>query len=89
MPRALIFLLDCYQRGLSPLLGRRCRFHPSCSQYARIAVARFGGLRGSYLAAQRVLRCQPLCRGGHDPVPMRFVWWPRPSEQPNGEHQHE
>jgi len=89
VPRALIFLLDCYQRRLSPLLGRRCRFHPSCSQYARVAVARFGGLRGSYLAIVRLARCHPLCAGGHDPVPARFRWWPRPPEKNLGEHLHE
>ncbi len=50
----------------------RCRFHPSCSDYARIAVTRFGPWRGSLLAGWRLLRCQPLCEGGEDPVPERF-----------------
>jgi putative membrane protein insertion efficiency factor len=72
MGRPILFLLNCYQRWLSPLLGQRCRFAPSCSEYARIAIARFGPLRGSWLSLWRILRCQPLCRGGFDPVPHAF-----------------
>lgn len=70
--RFLLFLLGAYKRLLSPLLGPRCRFHPSCSDYARIAVLRFGPLRGSALALWRILRCQPMCDGGADPVPEHF-----------------
>lgn len=70
--RFLLLLLGVYKRVLSPLLGARCRFYPSCSDYARIALVRFGPLRGSVLAAWRILRCQPLCHGGEDPVPEHF-----------------
>jgi putative membrane protein insertion efficiency factor len=70
--RLLLLLLTLYKRGLSPLLGQRCRFYPSCSDYARVAVARFGPLRGSLLAGWRLMRCQPLCTGGEDPVPEHF-----------------
>ncbi|MCW8807359.1 MAG: membrane protein insertion efficiency factor YidD [Rhodanobacter sp.] len=70
--RFLLFLLRCYKRWLSPLLGQRCRFYPSCSDYARIALIRFGPWRGSLLAGWRLLRCQPLCTGGEDPVPEHF-----------------
>jgi hypothetical protein len=70
--RIILFLIDLYKRLLSPLLGQRCRFHPTCSDYARVAVARFGPWRGSILAAWRILRCQPLCTGGTDPVPDTF-----------------
>ncbi|MGH8146753.1 MAG: membrane protein insertion efficiency factor YidD [Rhodanobacteraceae bacterium] len=73
LTRILLFLIAAYKRLLSPLLGARCRFHPSCSTYARIAIARFGPLRGSILAAWRILRCQPLCEGGLDPVPEHFT----------------
>lgn len=71
--RLLLILLSFYKRWLSPLLGARCRFHPSCSDYTRVAIARFGPLRGSILGLWRILRCQPLCEGGHDPVPEQFV----------------
>ncbi len=70
--RIILFLLGLYKRLISPLLGQRCRFHPSCSDYARVAVARFGPWRGSVLAGWRILRCQPLCSGGIDPVPDSF-----------------
>jgi putative membrane protein insertion efficiency factor len=75
--RIVIVLLKCYKRWLSPLFGSRCRFHPSCSDYARVAVARFGTLRGGWLGLYRILRCQPLCAGGFDPVPEQFTWRPR------------
>ena len=67
--RLLIALLRFYKRWLSPLLGPRCRFHPTCSEYAMQSIARFGVLKGGWLAARRVLRCHPLHPGGHDPVP--------------------
>jgi putative membrane protein insertion efficiency factor len=70
---ALIFLVLCYRRALSPLLhalfGPRCRFHPSCSAYALEALQRHGALRGGALAVGRVCRCHPLNHGGFDPVP--------------------
>ena len=72
LTRLILCLLHLYKRWLSPLLGPRCRFHPSCSDYARIAVTRFGPWRGSVLSLWRVLRCQPLCQGGNDPVPEQF-----------------
>ena len=72
----LIVLIDLYKRWLSPLLGPRCRFHPSCSSYARQALLQHGLLRGGWMAGIRLLRCSPLSQGGLDPVPSRFHWWP-------------
>lgn len=68
-----LFLLPVrlYQLCISPLLGTRCRFEPSCSHYAQQAVAMHGA-RGLLLAAWRLLRCQPFARSGHDPVPTLF-----------------
>lgn len=63
--------IRAYQRFLSPLLGPRCRFHPSCSHYALEAIERFGAGRGSWLAVKRISRCHPLNAGGLDPVPER------------------
>ena len=76
MSGPIIFLIRCYKRLLSPLLGPRCRFHPSCSDYTEVAIARFGALRGSWLGLCRIVRCQPLCTGGLDPVPFEFRFWP-------------
>lgn len=76
MSRIVILMLQCYKRFLSPLFGSHCRFHPSCSDYTRVAVARFGTLRGGWLGLVRIARCQPLCTGGLDPVPEQFEWRP-------------
>jgi putative membrane protein insertion efficiency factor len=57
-----------YQRLLSPVFGSRCKYHPSCSEYAVQAVRRFGILRGLVLAGWRLLRCNPWSHGGFDPV---------------------
>ncbi|HNR91832.1 MAG TPA: membrane protein insertion efficiency factor YidD [Dokdonella sp.] len=81
MSRLILVPIAFYKRWISPLLGQRCRFHPSCSDYTRVAVARFGAWRGCWLGAARIARCHPLCDGGHDPVPVEFRWLPR-REQP-------
>lgn len=69
--RLLAALVRLYQWTARPLLGANCRFQPSCSDYALEALARHGAARGFLLAAARILRCNPWCRGGHDPVPPR------------------
>jgi len=66
--RLAVFPIRLYQWFLSPLLGQRCRYYPSCSEYAVQAVQRFGILRGAVLAGWRLLRCNPWSRGGFDPV---------------------
>ena len=71
MRALLIGPIRAYQRGISPLLGPRCRFYPSCSHYAVEAIERFGAARGSWLALKRISRCHPLNAGGLDPVPER------------------
>jgi len=58
-----------YQRNISPQKPPRCRFFPTCSQYAIEAIERFGIIKGSFLAICRLLRCTPLSSGGYDPVP--------------------
>jgi len=69
MRHAIALLIRLYQWTLSPLLGPRCRFHPSCSHYALEALQRFGALSGSWLALKRIGRCHPWHPGGFDPVP--------------------
>jgi len=67
--RVLMGGIRVYQRALSPALGARCRFHPSCSKYAYEAIEVHGALRGFWLATKRIGRCQPFFEGGFDPVP--------------------
>lgn len=71
MRRVLLLLIAAYQRLLSPLLPRSCRFFPSCSTYAAEAIARHGAARGLVLAVRRILRCHPFHPGGYDPVPAK------------------
>jgi uncharacterized protein len=74
-----VFLLPlrAYQRLLSPLLGNRCRYYPSCSEYAAQAIERYGILRGLVLAGWRLLRCNPFSHGGFDPVDDQRLFRPR------------
>lgn len=72
MKRLLLAPIDAYQRWISPSLPRRCRYEPSCSEYAAQSIRRFG-LRGVLLAVWRLLRCNPFSHGGFDPVPDRFT----------------
>jgi hypothetical protein len=74
-----VFLLPlrAYQRLVSPLLGNRCKYYPSCSEYAVQAIERFGILRGLVLAGWRLLRCNPFSHGGYDPVDDQRLFRPR------------
>ncbi len=69
--------IRAYQRVLSPLVGQRCRYYPSCSGYAAQAITRFGILRGLVLAGWRLLRCNPWSRGGLDPIDDQRLFKPR------------
>lgn len=67
--KLIIAVIKSYQRLLSPLLGKNCRFSPSCSFYAIDAITRFGVIKGGWLAIKRISKCHPLNEGGIDPVP--------------------
>ena len=69
MKAVLLALLRFYRYAISPMLGRNCRFVPSCSEYAVEAVQRHGAMKGGWLATRRVCRCHPFNGGGYDPVP--------------------
>lgn len=73
MRKLLIVIIRLYQRFISPLLGNHCRFEPSCSQYTIEALEMHGVFKGGLYAVWRLLRCQPFCKGGYDPVPARRV----------------
>ena len=67
--KLFLLLIRFYQVAISPHLGKNCRFMPTCSQYAYIAITRFGVIKGTYLAVRRLLKCHPFHEGGYDPVP--------------------
>ncbi|MCP4641251.1 MAG: membrane protein insertion efficiency factor YidD [bacterium] len=69
MGKVLVFFIRLYQRFISPWLGDNCRFTPTCSQYAVAAIQKHGAIRGSAYASWRILRCNPFCKGGDDPIP--------------------
>ena len=69
MKRALLWCIRFYQREISPYHPRCCRFTPTCSHYALEAIRKYGAFKGTAMALWRLLRCNPLCRGGYDPVP--------------------
>ncbi len=74
MKGLLLRLIAFYQRRISPHLPDACRYIPSCSEYARVAIQRYGAARGTWMGFKRIMRCNPLFKGGYDPVP----------EQPDG-----
>ena len=75
--RLVILPIRAYQLLLSPMTGDRCKYYPSCSEYAAQAVNRYGILRGLVLAGWRLLRCNPWSRGGFDPVEEQRLFKPR------------
>lgn len=68
---AALGLIKAYQYGIRPMLGQRCRFFPSCSEYTAEAIGEYGVLRGSTMGALRLAKCHPWHAGGYDPVPER------------------
>ena len=74
MSRVFIAPITLYRRFISPLIAPRCRYYPTCSSYAVEAIRRFGILRGLVLAGWRLLRCNPLSRGGFDPVEQQTLF---------------
>lgn len=68
MRKIFIFLIKFYQKAISPFLGRRCRFYPTCSEYTKQAVEKYGALKGLYLGLVRILKCHPFHKGGYDPL---------------------
>jgi len=71
MKRIFVFLIKLYQKHISAHTRASCRFRPTCSQYAIEAINEWGAFRGFFLALYRLLRCNPLCKSGYDPVPLK------------------
>ena len=74
MKKLFLALIRFYQKVISPMKPACCRFYPTCSSYAFEAISRFGIVRGGLRVFWRILRCNPFCRGGYDPVPDHFTF---------------
>lgn len=68
MKKCIIFFIKIYQKTLSPFIGRNCRFTPSCSEYTIDAINEYGAVKGMIMGIARICRCNPLSKGGYDPV---------------------
>jgi len=71
MSKILVFFIEKYQKHISSFFeskGVKCKFYPTCSEYAKQAIQKYGALKGSYLGLKRILRCNPFSKGGYDPV---------------------
>ena len=84
--RAVLALIRFYQRSLSPGLGARCRYEPTCSHYTYEAVERHGAMRGTWMGLRRIARCHPGRAGGYDPVPDERDGAPNNDQQPASGH---
>ena len=80
MKQIFLTVLMAYKKFISPLLPPSCRFYPTCSEYMAWAVKKHGTVKGIWLGTYRLLRCQPMCKCGYDPVPERFTLFPRLTE---------
>lgn len=68
MKRLFLCIIRFYRAGISPLRPPSCRYIPTCSEYAVLAIEKYGALRGGWMAVKRILRCHPFHKGGYDPV---------------------
>jgi len=71
MRKIILFMLNLYKKYLSPILknmGIECKYYPSCSEYAKLAIEKYGCIKGIYLGTKRILKCNPFSKGGYDPL---------------------
>lgn len=68
MRKILIFLIEKYQLHISKFLGRNCKFYPTCSEYTKQAIKKYGAIKGSFYGIKRIFRCNPFSKGGYDPL---------------------
>ena len=68
MKKIFIALIEKYQKYISPILGRNCKYYPSCSEYTKHAIEKYGIIKGFFLGGKRIIRCNPFSKGGYDPL---------------------
>ena len=66
--KCIIYLIDIYKYLISPVLGNNCRFLPTCSEYTKDSIIKFGLVKGCWLGLKRILKCHPWGKGGYDPI---------------------
>lgn len=68
MKKILIILINFYQKAISPWLGPSCKYNPTCSEYTKQAIEKYGAIKGTIIGIKRILRCNPFSKGGYDPL---------------------
>ena len=68
MKKIFIYLIEKYQKYISPMLGKNCKYYPSCSEYTKQAIEKYGVLKGIFFGIKRILKCNPFSKGGYDPL---------------------
>lgn len=68
MKRFLIYIIEKYQKYISPILGNNCKYYPSCSEYTKQAIKKYGSVKGTFYGIKRIVRCNPFSQGGYDPL---------------------
>ena len=68
MKKVFIKLIEFYQKAISPWLGHNCKYYPTCSEYAKQAIEKYGAIKGTLISFKRILRCNPFSKGGYDPL---------------------
>lgn len=68
MKNFLVYMIDFYKKQISPCLGMRCKYEPTCSEYMKQAIIKYGVYKGLYIGLKRILKCNPFSKGGYDPL---------------------
>ena len=68
MKKFLVLLIEVYQKHISQLFGNRCKYYPTCSEYTKQAIEKYGALKGSFYGIKRIFKCNPFSKGGYDPL---------------------
>ena len=68
MKKIFIYIIEKYQKYISPILGDNCKYYPSCSEYTKQAIEKYGTLKGCFYGFKRILKCNPFSKGGYDPL---------------------
>jgi hypothetical protein len=71
MKRVILYILELYKNFISPIfktMGVECKYYPTCSEYAKLAIEKYGCIRGIYLSIKRIIKCNPFSKGGYDPL---------------------